>query len=215
MESAVRHPIEDLSQGQPFCAGACVFDAGALLFTVGKERYWTHAEAGETVIPVRWVGGGQEPGETIVECAKREAEEELGCNIELKTSPVTHWYDLCGPADYRQRRNTSLGLSPVLVERRPGLSEPYKPGLPVGPFVYVAIYRARGCAERGDVPALVRICQPDSIHFRRGITVRRARERGLLFAEHAPLPANAVLRYESTGPELGLATLLERGRLPS
>lgn len=41
-----------------------------------------------------WIGGSCHPGESAVECARREAREEIGCDVDVLHSPVTYLEDL-------------------------------------------------------------------------------------------------------------------------
>lgn len=41
-----------------------------------------------------WVGGRLEPGETAAGAARREAREEVGCEVELVHAPLTYGIDL-------------------------------------------------------------------------------------------------------------------------
>ena len=66
-------------------AGVHVVVDGRVLLTVGGE----HPEVVGPPPPrahVRWIGGGPHAGETFLHCALREAEEELGCQVEIASS---------------------------------------------------------------------------------------------------------------------------------
>lgn len=64
----------------PVCSAVVVADGGDLLFT-RQVRFGAQAEV------VEIVKGGAEPGESSLECAKREAREELGI-------VAMHWNEL-------------------------------------------------------------------------------------------------------------------------
>lgn len=204
--------LEKLTLDQPFCGGVCVWHESRLLFTIAKQHRWKKAADGHVVIPVAWVGGGQDIGENVRECALREAVEELGCPVSLISSPDTFWFDngrACPP--------TSLSdpVLPVLIEMRAGLDEPYKPGLPIGPIVYVVIYRGRllGEVKPDDVPGIIEVpikhCGPLS----EGMTVHRAKELAVPIHEKMRLPENGVLQLIHGGPEELLIDLWSRGLL--
>lgn len=66
--------VADLVGDAAWCAGVHIVRDGRVLLTYRPVG---------TPGTVRWVGGGQEPGETFAACAVREAREEIGCDVEL------------------------------------------------------------------------------------------------------------------------------------
>lgn len=109
--------LADLIGDEPWCAGVHVHRAGRRLVTasVRGDRVWA-----------RWIGGGREPGETPVDCARREALEEVGARVAVLHSPVTFVA--------RDEEVTELPLAdrpaPVLVQRYPDA-------------MHVVVYRVR------------------------------------------------------------------------
>ena len=102
-------------------AGVLIVRGGSVLLSPRPHGELTH---------LGWIGGGVEEGESAAEAARREAREEIGCDVELVHSPVT--YETWGPAEL----------------------------LPLAPFLrtaHAAAYRARALGEPTpvDVPALV------------------------------------------------------------
>jgi 8-oxo-dGTP pyrophosphatase MutT (NUDIX family) len=72
----------DLVGSSKWFAGVHVVEDGRLLLTVAGEN----PEIPGPPPPrahVRWIGGGSLPGESYLECAEREALEELGCEVEV------------------------------------------------------------------------------------------------------------------------------------
>lgn len=72
----------------PWFAGVHVCEDGRLLLTIAGDN----PEIAGPPSPrahVRWIGGGPLAGESFQECALREAEEELGCPVELEHAPET------------------------------------------------------------------------------------------------------------------------------
>jgi hypothetical protein len=87
--------IEEFTNNQPFCAGVILFRKDKLITTLNTDGIQN--QYGNNVLRVGAVGGGQEQGENIVECAIREAAEELYIsdqNIELIHSKVTYFNDM-------------------------------------------------------------------------------------------------------------------------
>lgn len=72
----------DIVGGARWFGGVHVFDRGRILLTIGGEN---PAIEGPPLprAHVRWIGGGALPGETFLECALREAHEELGAPVEI------------------------------------------------------------------------------------------------------------------------------------
>jgi 8-oxo-dGTP pyrophosphatase MutT (NUDIX family) len=102
-------------------AGILIVRDGRVLLSPRPHGELTH---------LGWIGGAVERGESAAEAARREAREEIGCDVELVHAPVT--YEAWGPAELTP-------LAPLL--RTPE----------------AAVYRARPLGEPQpvDVPALV------------------------------------------------------------
>jgi 8-oxo-dGTP pyrophosphatase MutT (NUDIX family) len=127
-----------LTSGQPFCAGVVLFEHGRLLATIAP------AELDATPVwLVGGVGGGQEPGESIWQCAAREAREELCTDVELLSSPVTYFDD--GDAGEARPVACRDRVAPLVLQRRrrPEPERPYRAGLPTGPYLYLAAFLGR------------------------------------------------------------------------
>ena len=99
--------LADLIGDEPWCAGVHVARAGRRLLTaaVRGDRVW-----------IRWIGGGAEPGETPVECARREALEEVGARVAVLHSPVTF---AAREEEEVVERRLADRPAPVLVQRFP------------------------------------------------------------------------------------------------
>lgn len=69
-------------------AGAIVLDRGLLVATLNDDHLPPELDDGSW-LRVGGVGGGCEAGESCVECAEREAREELSVAVELVSSPIT------------------------------------------------------------------------------------------------------------------------------
>src|SRR5215212_2832896 len=131
-----------LTDGQPFCAGLVLGYRGRLVLTLNSD----HIAGGvpRPAFRVGAVGGGQEPGENVWECALREAHEETGTAVDLVPAPVTRFYD------WERRESEPVEhvpdeLPPLVVHRweRPNPDVRFKPGLPTGPYLYGADFLAR------------------------------------------------------------------------
>jgi 8-oxo-dGTP pyrophosphatase MutT (NUDIX family) len=129
--------IRVITEGQPFCAGVLHVLDGRLLCTLSSEGMAAERQSGWRL---GGVGGGQEPGETIWECARREAREELGHEVDLVSSPVTYVHD----AETGEVGSVHCVdfVAPFCLERRPNADpdKPFRPGLPTGPFTYFGLF---------------------------------------------------------------------------
>jgi 8-oxo-dGTP pyrophosphatase MutT (NUDIX family) len=130
--------IEELTRNQPFCAGVIITQDNTILVTLNNDL---SDDMKEQFIRVGGVGGGQEINETIAECALREAIEELDTHrVHLQSSSTTFFHnldtnDIC-------MIKCSDKIAPFLLQRRTRFNPntPYKPGLPIGPYIYYGLY---------------------------------------------------------------------------
>ena len=138
----MRLHLAELTRGQPFCAGLLLVHRGRLVLTLNDDH--VAADVPRPAYRVGAVGGGQEVGENIWECALREAHEEVGVALDLVPSPVTRFYDW-EERELRPVDHVEDEIAPLVVHRweNPHPDVPYKPGLPVGPYVYGADFLAR------------------------------------------------------------------------
>src|SRR5215218_2632474 len=134
--------LAELTDGQPFCSGLLLVHRGRLVLTLNDDHLGPDVQ--RPALRVGAVGGGQEPGENIWECALREAHEEVGIAVDLVPAPVTRFYDW-EERELRPVEHVEDEVGPLVVHRweRPNPDVPYKPGLPTGPYVYGADFLAR------------------------------------------------------------------------
>ncbi|MCH7231103.1 NUDIX hydrolase [Glycomyces sp. L485] len=133
--------VRRLTSGRPFCAGILLVRDGKLLTTLSAEDI-SAREASGTDWFVGGVGGGQEPGEDIWACARREGLEELGVPLRLTSSTETYLHD--GDSDELRRTRSTNQPGPFALQRRRNrdATRPFRPGLPAGPFTYSGIFHA-------------------------------------------------------------------------
>ena len=174
--------VAAVTEGQPFCAGVVLMIDGRLVFTLDRE----HAPTAD-LIRVGGVGGGQEPGESIVGCALREAREELAVEVDLISSPRTYIDDQGG--DLRLTRCTDEIRPLVFWSRSRPDPTPYAPGLPAGPTLYGAMYlaRLRGEPRPGDVDALFYLAPSNWALIDRQAQIGEAIKHGCELIERTPL----------------------------
>jgi 8-oxo-dGTP pyrophosphatase MutT (NUDIX family) len=131
-----------LTTDRPFCAGVLLVRDGGILVSLSVPDVAAR-DADGTDWFIGGVGGGQEPGEDLWECARREAREELGLEPELVAAPLTYLHDI----DHDQLWSTRAEDTPApFVLQRLANSDPtkpFKPGLPVGPYIYLGLFLAQ------------------------------------------------------------------------
>ncbi len=134
--------LGELTDGQPFCAGLLLVHRGRLVLTLNDDHIGP--DVPRPALRVGAVGGGQEPGENIWECALREAHEEVEIPVDLVPAPLTRFYDW-EERELRPVEHVEDEVAPLVVHRweRPNPDVPYKPGLPTGPYLYGADFLAR------------------------------------------------------------------------
>ena len=140
---------------QPICSGVLITDKNDLLFALATRDCWKREYNGSILIPVTGIGGGQLPGERMQECARREAREEISCDVDLIDSRVTYMEDESGKIEIISCEDIPAPLL-YQIQRRPD-SRPYATGLPAGDQLHIGIFRAvpRSQPMPGDVPALL------------------------------------------------------------
>ncbi|BFH12995.1 GNAT family N-acetyltransferase [Paenibacillus melissococcoides] len=193
--------IEALTFNQPFCAGVILEREGRVVMTLNADMDAGDGQAANSdrVLRIGGIGGGQEPGETMPACALREAREELAAErVRLKSSPVTYFHDM----DTGDIRTITVRdeLAPFLLQRaaNPAPDQPYKPGLPVGPYIYYGIYAAEAdesepLAPGDDVAALLSIPIGGWDVIEQGVTLSEALAHGCAVTEAVPLPRDTRL----------------------
>jgi 8-oxo-dGTP pyrophosphatase MutT (NUDIX family) len=198
----------------PFCAGVVVLDQGKLLLGLSKKKRWRADHGHGCIIPVTWIGGSQEPGESLRECAAREAREELGCEVSLQHSRRT----FCAHAGTLHGTITEASTcAPVLIDMYPGSTTAYAPGLPVGPVIYVAIYKAvlEGEPGAGDLPGILSMDIEDVFRMERGeLSLDVLRRQGKLRVGTGVPDEDALgLSLNDYGPERSIVKLFVEGHL--
>lgn len=141
MEKTI-HILQTTHQ-KPFCAGILIRKDDQILVTLNPDGIPSDLGT-ENYLRIGLVGGGQEPEESILECAIREAKEELSIQkVQIRSARSTYFYE----------NNVTQFPIPItcldevapfffLKTNNPDPINPYKPNLPVGPDLYFALYEA-------------------------------------------------------------------------
>ncbi|HHW27154.1 MAG TPA: NUDIX domain-containing protein [Firmicutes bacterium] len=138
--------------------GLLAYYDGFTVWSLSPRRYWTKTQDG-TLMGLIGIGGGQEPGESLVQTVKREALEEAGADIEIQGGTPTVWA-------YEDGRSETRDLSGLLDDGEPSPILVWQMDIPwisddgqrrKMPYV-VAVYLARflcGPEPKTESPGLV------------------------------------------------------------
>jgi 8-oxo-dGTP pyrophosphatase MutT (NUDIX family) len=195
--------VRRLTSGRPFCAGVLLVRGGKLLTALSADGV-DAADAGGADWFVGGVGGGQEPGEDIWDCALREAHEELGVPVRLMSSARTYLHDI----DSDELRESKAGdqPAPFIVQRiqNGDAATPFKPGLPAGPFTYFCMFLAELVDEEPafqsddpDIAALVWMPLNAGSAFAEGVTFEDLTAAGATVAAGGPIAGDARIHVRS------------------
>lgn len=188
--------LEQLTKGQPFCAGVILLQDGYITTTLNTDGLPPHLPAG-SALRVGAVGGGQEPDELIWECARREAREEVSGEVELQNSPVTYYQDL--DTGLISQISCSDAIAPFLFQRKTNSNptQPYRSGLPTGPYLYFCLYLATplnpNLQPGDDVQGLLGIPLQKWSILEHEPTLQAALEQGAKLIENVPLERDSLL----------------------
>jgi len=88
----LRETLASLAGGRTWCltgVSAVLLDGPDLLLEITKPSHWVRTADGRLRIGIGAVGGSLEPGETVLECLAREADEEIGVGLTIDSAPRT------------------------------------------------------------------------------------------------------------------------------
>src|SRR5690242_8991439 len=133
--------LRHLTTNQPFCAGVILLQQGQLAVRLTTDYLPSPKGNHQTAAyRIRGLGGDQRQGETIWECALREAQEKLQVELQLLPSPSTHFHEIDTGEQYLV--TSTDAIAPFLLERESNLYPytPLRPGLPTGPYTYYCLF---------------------------------------------------------------------------
>lgn len=188
--------IRHLTTNQPFCAGVVIQQEGKLVVTLNADLPIANKGNKTVTYRIGGVGGSQELGETVWECASREAYEELGVRIRLVSAPVTYFHDRDDGDTYKV--SCADPIAPFLFERQSNLYPytPFKPGLPSGQYTYFSLFLAepeQPIIQPGDVEGLLFVPLDRWSTLQQLPTLDNVLQQGATLREKTPLPRESQL----------------------
>ncbi|MFC3494460.1 NUDIX domain-containing protein [Glycomyces rhizosphaerae] len=196
--------VRRLTGGRPFCAGVLLVRDGRVLTTLAADGV-DAVDASGTDWFVGGVGGGQEPGEDIWDCALREAREELGVPVRLVPSERTYLHDIDG--DELREARTDDAPAPFILQRvrNADPTTPFRPDLPAGPFTYFCMFLAEFVDEEvaftpddPDIAALVWMPLKAGAQIGEGVAFADLTAAGATVAAGGPIAAEARIHLRRT-----------------
>jgi len=205
--------VRHLTNNQPFCGGVVLFHQNKLVLTLNTDGLPSILANGRAW-RVGGVSGGQKPGETIWECALREAREELCVEVQLLSSPATYFYDIDTGQIYAA--SYSDAIAPLVLERQSNLFPytPYRPGLPTGPYTYFGLFLAAQTSTNmqiqpgNDVEGLLLISIDQWPLLQQRPTLETMLQHGAEVIENTPLPRTRQLWVRPNGSLATVVTVL-------
>jgi 8-oxo-dGTP pyrophosphatase MutT (NUDIX family) len=211
--------VRRLTSGRPFCAGVLVVRDGSLLAVLSAGGV-DAAQASGADWFVGGVGGGQEPGEDVWDCALREAREELGVPVRLVSSSRTYLHDIDNDELWESRSQEQPAPFIVQRVRNADAVTPFKPGLPAGPYTYFCMFLAELVDEDPvfrpddpDIGALVWLPLNAEGAFAGGVTFADLAAAGATVAAGDPIADHARIHVRRSETVRVAGPLLAAGQL--
>lgn len=206
----VSHPLVKDRRIIAVGVSAVLYDERAFLFEVARPRHWGRTPDGFPIVGVGGIGGRIKPGESLLDCLRREIREEIGATLLLEPCQRTAlvrdgefvaWLDL--PRTEGQTAPYVINLLPPQLER------PDRPD-----HLAIVTYRGllQGQPRRDDLFGLLTIeREMVSRFFKQGEwqLEEALALPGLAFDLEYQPPADSVLRPTLTGRSF--QAMLEQG----
>ncbi|GCF10560.1 hypothetical protein [Dictyobacter arantiisoli] len=135
--------VRHVTTNQPFYASTLIIQQQQLVVALYADSLATAKGNTSPIYRVKSIGGEQQPGESIWDCALREAQSKLKLPLKLLHTPITYFHDVDDGDIYLLQCIDSI--APLLLERQSNLY-PYasiRPGLPAGPYTYGGLFLAQ------------------------------------------------------------------------
>jgi len=132
-----------------------VRDDAAYYFEISRPKYWRRCEDGTTTVGIGGIGGSIQRDETIQDCLRREAREELGVRVRLEPAHQTYLIDdwqIVDTLELPPSKKRPVPLMVILVPPRLG-----GPNAPDHLAILAFRTRLRGTPAPRDLFGLLRI----------------------------------------------------------
>ena len=182
--------------------GLIIKYADRYLFAVGKESFWQQQNSQQLAITYSPVGGTREPNESFLECAYREAKEELGMNVRILKSKRSIFYDF----ETQKKEHINLEeerVTPWVVYSKPLAN---KQGLAV--CVYLAQLKKGSPKPSMEIPALI-LLTPRQVLNCGSQTLSALLKEGAEIIEQREIPRHAIIKPFGTAEILQTFSLGE------
>ncbi|MCL6641954.1 MAG: NUDIX hydrolase [Candidatus Bipolaricaulota bacterium] len=175
---------------------------GRLVFAISKPAYW-ETRHGKLYISFEAVGGGLEAGETLVDCARREAREEASSEIRLHSAARTYLHTAEGELSVVSVNDKP---KPLALYEKIFPHPPDQPELRRPSRLLIVIYLAECLGDpqpSGEVPALLLMTSRQYQQAVQEIPLAQLLAAGAELREARPIPREAIMF-----PSFGTADLL-------
>jgi 8-oxo-dGTP pyrophosphatase MutT (NUDIX family) len=195
--------------GLLICAGVLLTRDERLLLTLGDRDRWVDGPNG-LEIPLGGVGGGANPGEDMVSCARREALEELGIDVEFQHSELTYTEREAGQIEVEAWTDAPAPL--IFQVTR---VDPQHSGEGTAPWsgrVEAGLFRGQVLAEPypKDVPGLLWVPLPALSSLSGRPAMAELEDKGIEIVGADELPDEAVLTIDIPSGEDLLLRVVDR-----
>ncbi len=162
-----------------------------LVFEIQKPHKWRQENDGQLVIGLSCIGGSLEEKETPVAALQREAQEEIGCRLHLRSARTT--FEISPDKDIWVRDWSVSDLKPAIVW------EGSDPGYIPNAKVAVYLGNLKGYAKPQDIAAVMFMDFESMLRIGSGqMQVKDIIACGAELRHHKPIPTQAQLKLVGT-----------------